>query len=90
MQGIQPFNYSDKDNYHFEHLMSALALKAYGTSIADDLASDKEAYNGEKMVAIYQKMKDMIDAGYWGDGNPQHRFQHREKYVRGRKSCIHS
>ena len=66
--GIQPFNYSDKDNYHFEHLMSALALKAYGTSIADDLASDKEAYNGEKMVAIYQKMKDMIDAGYWGDG----------------------
>ena len=48
--------------------MSALALKAYGTSIADDLASDKEAYNGEKMVAIYQKMKDMIDAGYWGDG----------------------
>ena len=55
-------------NYHFEHLMSALALKAYGTSIADDLASDKEAYNGEKMVAIYQKMKDMIDAGYWGDG----------------------
>lgn len=59
--GIQPFNYSDKDNYHFEHLMSALALKAYGTSIADDLASDKEAYNGEKMVAIYQKMKDMID-----------------------------
>lgn len=34
----------------------------------DDLASDKEAYNGEKMVAIYQKMKDMIDAGYWGDG----------------------
>lgn len=29
--GIQPFNYSDKDNYHFEHLMSALALKAYGT-----------------------------------------------------------
>ena len=51
-----------------EHLMSALALKAYGTSIADDLASDKEAYNGEKMVAIYQKMKDMIDAGYWGDG----------------------
>lgn len=66
--GIQPFNYSDKDNYRFEHLMSALALKAYGTSIADDLASDKEAYNGEKMVAIYQKMKDMIDAGYWGDG----------------------
>ena len=48
--------------------MSALALKAYGTSIADDLASDKEAYNGKKMVAIYQKMKDMIDAGYWGDG----------------------
>ena len=46
--------------------MSALALKAYGTSIADDLASDKEAYNGEKMVAIYQKMKDMIDREYEG------------------------
>jgi ABC-type glycerol-3-phosphate transport system substrate-binding protein len=65
--GIQPFNYSDKDNYHYEHLMSELALKAYGTSIADDLANDVEAYNGEKMVAIYQLMKDMIDAGYWGD-----------------------
>ena len=24
--GIQPFNYSDKDNYHFEHLMSALRM----------------------------------------------------------------
>jgi ABC-type glycerol-3-phosphate transport system substrate-binding protein len=47
--------------------MSELALKAYGTSIADDLANDVEAYNGEKMVAIYQLMKDMIDAGYWGD-----------------------
>ncbi len=87
--GIQPFNYAPKDNYHFEHLISALALKAYGTSIADDLASDKKAYNGEKMVAIYQKMKDMIDAGYWRR-NSQHRLQHREKYVRGRKSCIHS
>ena len=65
--GIQPFNYSDKDDYHFEHLMSVLALKAYGPEIADDLASDKEAYNGEKMVAIYQRMKDMIDAGYWGN-----------------------
>lgn len=65
--GIQPFNYTDKDNYHYEHLMSELALKAYGTSIADDLAADVEAYNGEKMVAIYQLMKDMIDAGYWGD-----------------------
>ena len=65
--GIQPFNYSDKDNYHYEHLMSAMALKAYGPEIADDLATDKEAYNGEKMVAIYQLMKDMIDAGYWGD-----------------------
>ena len=65
--GIQPFNYSDKDNYHYEHLMSVMALKAYGPQIADDLAADKEAYNGEKMVAIYQLMKDMIDAGYWGD-----------------------
>lgn len=65
--GIQPFNYSDKDNYHYEHLMSAMALKAYGPDIADDLASDAEAYNGEKMVKIYQLMKDMIDNGYWGD-----------------------
>lgn len=46
--GIQPFNYSDKDSYHFEHLMSAMALKAYGTQIADDLASDAESYNGKK------------------------------------------
>lgn len=66
--GIQPFNYSDKDNYHYEHLMSCMALKAYGTEIADQLANDEEAYNGEKMVAIYQLMKDMIDNGYWGDG----------------------
>lgn len=65
--GIQPFNYSDKDNYHYEHLMSAMALKAYGPEIADQLANDEEAYNGEKMVAIYQLMKDMIDNGYWGD-----------------------
>lgn len=65
--GIQPFNYSDKDNYHYEHLIGVLALKAYGPEIAEDLASDAESYNGEKMVAIYQKMKDMIDAGYWGD-----------------------
>ena len=65
--GIQPFNYSDKDNFHFEHLWSLMSLKAYGIGIADDLATDKEAYNGEKMVKIYQLMKDMIDNGYWGD-----------------------
>jgi len=66
-KGIQPFDYSDKDNYHYEHLMSVMALKAYGKSIRDDLASGTDNYGGEKMVAVYQKMKDMIDAGYWGD-----------------------
>ena len=65
-QGNQPFDYSDKDNYHFEHLMSAMALKTYGLSIRDDLKSGSENYGGKKMTAIYQKMKDMIDAGYWG------------------------
>ena len=65
--GIQPFNYSDKDNYHYEHLMSEMALKAYGTDIAGNLADGTETYDGEKMVKIYQLMKDMIDAGYWGD-----------------------
>ena len=48
----------DEDKfYHLDPLTSPLVLEAF-----------QRYDNGEKMVAIYQKMKDMIDAGYWGDG----------------------
>ena len=67
--GIQPFNYSDKDNYHFEHLMSALALKAYGTNYGqidiiwfdfsyDDMRGEK--WGATKLINMVRSLQPQV------------------------------
>ncbi|MDC7288004.1 extracellular solute-binding protein [Blautia schinkii] len=65
--GVQPFDVGEKDNYRFGHLHTVLSLKTYGPEIGAKLGSREVTYDGEEMLDIYAKIKELTDKGYLGD-----------------------
>lgn len=65
--GYQPFLFGEGDNYKYGHLLSVLAAKTYGADFQNQLANREYTYESPEVVELMQMIKDMQDAGYFGD-----------------------
>ncbi len=65
--GYQPFMVGESDNYRYGHLLSAMAVKSYGPEFQDQLAAREYNYDSPEVVSLIQEIKDMQDAGYFGE-----------------------
>ena len=64
--GVQPFEMGEMDDYRFGHLHSMLNYKTYGCEVAEQLGTREMSYDSEEQIAIYDMIKEAVDAGYLG------------------------
>lgn len=64
--GVQPFEMGEMDDYRFGHLHSMLNYKTYGCEVAEQLGTREMTYDSEEQIAIYDMIKEAVDAGYLG------------------------
>lgn len=67
--GMNPFTLGESSNFRAGHLLNNLAYKAYGSDIADKLASREINYDSPEMIELYGLIKNYFDKGYFGE-NP--------------------
>lgn len=65
-EGVIPMSLGEKDNYRAGHLLNNLVFKTYGAQFAYDLGTRKVAYDSPEMLAIYQRIHDWNEKGYFG------------------------
>lgn len=65
--GYQPFKYGEGTNYKYAHHLSVMAAKAYGPDFQHKLAAREYTYESPEMLDLMTKMKEMQDAGYFGE-----------------------
>ena len=65
--GYQPFMVGESDNYRYGHLLSVLAVKAYGPDFQYKLADRELNYDSPEIIDLIQKIKDMQDKGWLGE-----------------------
>lgn len=64
--GETPFLLGEKNNFRAGHLLNNLLLKSYGPKSVVALANRSLAYDSDKMIALYAKIKEFNDKGYFG------------------------
>lgn len=65
--GYQPFLFGEGDNYKYAHMLSAMAVKAYGPEFQDKLANREYTYESPEIIELMKMIQEMQDKGYFGD-----------------------
>ena len=67
--GYQPVALGSKDSWHAGAFHTALFLKMYGTDFRDKFVSGQIKWTDPESVAVFDKYKELIDAGVFGDSD---------------------
>jgi raffinose/stachyose/melibiose transport system substrate-binding protein len=67
--GYQPVSLGSKDSWHAGAFHTALFLKMYGAEFRDKFISGQIKWTDPESVAVFEKFKELIDAGVFGDSD---------------------